>query len=76
VYKNTPCTIEQLKDAVRQDIQAVKVDTFWESISEFGETHSSVLGCEKETIFSIDYEQVLFCIVPGMCIYIFKSLSQ
>ena len=22
----------------------------------------------KETIFSINYQQVLFCIVPGMCI--------
>ena len=27
VYKNTPHTIEQLKDAIRQEIQAVIVDT-------------------------------------------------
>ena len=27
VYKNTPRTIEQLKDAIRQQIQAVNVDT-------------------------------------------------
>jgi len=27
VYKNTPCTIEQLKEAIRQEIQAVNVDT-------------------------------------------------
>jgi len=27
VYKNTPRTIEQLKDAIRQEIQAVNVDT-------------------------------------------------
>ena len=27
VYKNIPCTIEQLKDAMPQDIQAVNVDT-------------------------------------------------
>ena len=26
MYKNTPRTIEQLKDAIRQEIQAVKVD--------------------------------------------------
>jgi hypothetical protein len=26
-YKNTPRTIEQLKDAIRQEIQAVNVDT-------------------------------------------------
>ena len=28
VYKNTPRTIEQLKDAICQEIQAVNVDTF------------------------------------------------
>jgi len=27
VYKNTPRTIEQLKDAICQEIQAVNVDT-------------------------------------------------
>ena len=27
VYRNTPRTIEQLKDAIRQEIQAVNVDT-------------------------------------------------
>jgi len=27
VYKNTPRTTEQLKDAIPQEIQAVKVDT-------------------------------------------------
>jgi len=27
VYKNTPRTIEQLKDAIRQEIQAVNFDT-------------------------------------------------
>ena len=27
VYKNSPRTIEQLKDAIRQEIQAVNVDT-------------------------------------------------
>ena len=27
VYKNTPRTLEQLKDTIRQEIQAVNVDT-------------------------------------------------
>ena len=27
VYKNTPRTIEQLKDAIRQEIHAINVDT-------------------------------------------------
>jgi len=30
VYKNTPHTSEQLKDAIRQEIQAVNVDTMGE----------------------------------------------
>ena len=40
---------------------------FGESIPEFGETHSSVLGCERRPV-SASIKQVLFCIVPGMCI--------
>ena len=32
VYKNTPRTIEQLKDATRQEIQAVNIDTLGKSI--------------------------------------------
>ena len=44
VYKNTPSTVEQPKDAIRQEIQAVNFDTLGKSIPEFGETHSSVLG--------------------------------
>ena len=39
VYKNTPRTIEQLKDAIRLEIQAVNVDIFGKSIQEFGETY-------------------------------------
>jgi len=31
VYKNTPRTNEQLKDAIRQEIQAVNVDTLGKS---------------------------------------------
>jgi len=45
LYKNTPRKIEQLKEAISQEIQTVKIDT-GKSILEFGETHSSVLGCE------------------------------
>jgi hypothetical protein len=44
VYKNTSHTIKQLKDAIRQAIEAVNVDTLG---IEFGKTHSSVLGCER-----------------------------
>ena len=60
VYKNTPRTIEQLKDAIRQENG--------KNIPEFGETHSSVLGCERRPVSTSINEQVLICIFPGMCI--------
>ena len=67
VYKNTPRTIEQLKDAIRQEIQAVNVDT-WEKYSGTWRNAFKCAWMWKEISFSIDYEQDLFCIVPGMCI--------
>jgi len=33
MYKNTPRIIEQLKEAIRQEIQAVNVSTLWEKYS-------------------------------------------
>jgi hypothetical protein len=33
VYKNTPRKIKQLKDTIRQEIQAVNVSTLWEKYS-------------------------------------------
>jgi len=36
VYKNTPRTIEQLKDAIRQEIQAVNVDTLGKVFQNLG----------------------------------------
>ena len=62
-----PRTVEQLKDAVRQEIQAVNVNT----LGKYSRICRNAFKCAwmwKETSFSIDYEQVLFCIVPGMCI--------
>jgi len=35
VYKNTPHTIEQLKDAIHQEIQAVNVDTLGKVFQNF-----------------------------------------
>ena len=49
---------------------------FGKNISELWRNAFKGAWMWKETSFSFDYEQVLFCIVPGMCIYIFKSLSQ
>jgi len=36
VYKNQPRTIEQLKDAIRQEIQAVNVDTLGKVFQNLG----------------------------------------
>jgi len=38
VYKNTPRTIEQLKDAIRQEIQAVNVDTLGKVFQNLGKS--------------------------------------
>ena len=35
MYKNTPRIIEQLKDAIRQEIQAVNVDTLGKLFQNF-----------------------------------------
>jgi len=75
VYKNTPRTIEQLKDAIRQRFK-LSTSTLWEQCSRIWINAFKCAWMWKETSFSIDNEQILFCIVPSMCIYIFKSLSQ
>jgi hypothetical protein len=41
VYKNTPRTIEQLQDAIRQEIQAVNFDTL-EKVFQNLEKHIQV----------------------------------
>ena len=73
VYKNTPRTIEQLKDAIRQEIQAVNVDTLGKNIPEFGETRSSVLGCERRPVSASIMSRSCFASFP-VCVY--KSSSH
>ena len=72
VYKNTPRTVEQLKDAICQEIQAVNVDTLGKSIPEFGETHSSVLGCERRPVLASIMSESCFASFP-ICEYKFSS---
>jgi len=73
VYKNTPRTIEQHKDAISQEIQAVNVGTLGKSIPEFGETHSSVLGCEMRPVSASIMSRSCFASFP-VCVYKFSSL--
>jgi len=42
--------------------------TLWEKYSRIWRNTFQCAWMWKETSFSIDYEQVLFCVVPGMCI--------
>jgi len=72
VYKNTPLTIEQLKDAIRQEIQAVNVEILAKSIPEFGETHSNVLGCERRPVSASIMSRSFFASFP-VCVYKFSS---
>jgi len=49
---------------------------FGKSIPEFGETHSSVLGCEMRTVSASSMSRFCFASFP-VCVYkCFKSLSQ
>jgi hypothetical protein len=67
VQKNTPHNGTTQR---RREIQDVNVDNLGKVFQNL-EKHIQVWLDVKETSFSIDYEQVLFCIVPGMCIYIY-----
>ena len=59
VYKNTPRTIEEIKDAIRQEIQAVNIDTLGKVFQNLEKLIQVCLDVKGDS-FSIDYEQVLF----------------
>jgi len=48
---------------------------FGKSIPEFGEAHSSVLGCERRPVSASIMSRSCFASFP-LCVYKFKSLSQ
>ena len=72
VYKNTPRKIEQLKDAIRQEIQAVNVDTLRKVFQNLEKTHSSVLGCERRPVSASIMSRSCFASLP-VCVYKFSS---
>ena len=72
VYKNTPRTIEQLKDAIRQRDSSCQRRRFVKSVPEFGETHSSVLGCERRPVSASIMSRSYFVSFP-VCVYKFSS---
>jgi len=72
-YWRAKCT--KIHPAQSNDSKTLYAKIFKPSKSTLSEKYSRIcrkaFKCSwmwKETSFSIDYEQVLFCIVPGMCI--------
>jgi len=63
-----PVQSKNSKDAIRQEIQAVNVKTFGKVFHNFEKRIPVCLDVKGDQFQSIDYEQVLFYIVPGMCI--------
>ena len=53
---------------IQGDSLARGTKQIWEKYSRIWRNVFKCAWMWKETSFSIDYEQVLFCIVPGMCI--------
>ena len=71
MYKNTPRTIEQLKDAIRQEIQAVNVDILGKVFQNL-EKHIQVFGCERRPVSALIMNRSCFASFP-VCVYKFSS---
>ena len=72
VYKNTPRTVEQLKDAYTARDSSHQRRHFGKSIPGFGEKHSSVLGCERRPVSASIMSRYCFASFP-VCVYKFSS---
>ena len=75
-YYNTTYNIWPSTHIIQGDSLVRGPKQIWEKYSRVWRNAFKCVWMWKETSFSIDYKQVLFCIVPGMCTWIFKSLSQ
>ena len=71
VYKNTPRTIEQLKDAIRQEIQAVNVDTLGKVFQNLQKRIQVCLDVKRPVSASI-MSRSYFASFPA-CVYKFSS---
>jgi len=69
--QNTPCTIEQLRHYTPRDSSCQRRH-FGKSIPEFGETHSSVLGCERRPVSASIMSRSCFASLP-VCVYKFSN---
>jgi len=69
VYKNTPRTIEQLKDAIHQEIQAVNVDTLGKV---FQNLEKCIQVCLDVSVSVSIMSRSCFASFP-VCVYKFSS---
>jgi len=70
-YTPPPRIIEQLKDAIRKENSSRQRRHFGKSIPEFGETHSSVLGCEMRPVSTSIMSRSYYASFP-VCVYKFS----
>ena len=76
VYKNQPRTIEQLKDAIRQEIQAVNVDTLGKVFQNLEKRIQVCLEVKRRPVSASIMSRSCFASFRYVYIYIFKSVSQ
>ena len=74
MYKNTPRTIEQLKDAIRQEIQAVNIDTLgklFQNLEKHIQVCLDVKGDVSTSIMSRScFASFLVCVYKFSCYYL------
>jgi len=72
VYKNTPRTIEQLKDAIRQEIQTVNVDTLGKVFQNLKKRIQVCLDVKWRPVSASIVGRSCFASFP-VCVYKFSS---
>jgi len=72
MYKNTPRTIEQLKDAIHQEIQAVNVDTLGKVFQNLKKRIPVCLDVKRRPVSASIMSRFCFASFP-VCVYKFSS---
>ena len=72
VYKNSPRTIRTTQRRSTPGDSSRQLRHFGKSIPEFGETRSSVLGCERRPVSASIMSRYCFASFP-VCVYKFSS---
>ena len=72
VYKNTPRTIEQLKDAIPQEIQAINFDTLGKVFQNLEKRIQVCLDVNRRPVSASIMSRSCFASLP-VCVYKFSS---